>query len=93
MLKKANIYFVLPCFTLGYLDETNSSTEATIITSYIGTFIITYVCDLHNFCINVSHTCIPNDVVGGARNVYENRFPQCIYLIVFLDMIIYTFHI
>ena len=41
MLIKANIFFVFPCFSLGYLDEMNSSTvQATVLTSYIGTFII-----------------------------------------------------
>ena len=30
--------------------------------------------NLYNFCINVSHTCVPNEEVGGARNVYVKKF-------------------
>ena len=35
--------------------------------------------NLYNICNNVSHTCIPNEEVGGARNVYVKllfKFPQ-----------------
>ena len=62
MLKKANNFFVLPCFSLGYLDEMNHQ-------QYKQQFY--WNLHYYNFCINVSHicTCIPNEEVGGARNV------------------------
>ena len=64
MLKKENTFFLLPCSSLGYLDETNSSK-----TSKNSNFLYRNR-HYHNFCINVvSHPCIPNEV-GGARDVY-----------------------
>ena len=74
MLKKAKKFFLLPCFSLGYLDETNSSTvHATILTSYVGTFIIIIFISVVLMLFHI-HICIPNEKVGGARNVYVKKF-------------------
>ena len=51
MLKKANNFFVFPCFFKCYLDEMNSYSMSNNLTSYIGVFIIiifiTFVLEFH----------------------------------------------
>ena len=69
MLKKANDFFIT-LFCLGYLDETNLST----VKQQSNFLYWNLHYHIFNLCINVSHTCIPNEEVGGAMNVYVNKY-------------------
>ena len=65
--KRQNNFFVLPCFSFGSgRDEFMNSISNNSNFLYWNL----HYYHLYNFCINVSHTCIPNEELGRARNVY-----------------------
>ena len=67
MFKKANKF---PCFFRlsgqdGFINSINNNSNLLYWSLHYH--------NLYNVCI-VSHICIPNEEVGGARNVYLNKF-------------------